>query len=99
MSADSTRSTLKFNAFPFQRHGFIEGILEYIAPDAVASSNDDVNNPVPVYRGRIGLERLHFQVGDRQVPLRYGMAATAELVVRERRLIDFALDPFGGFTG
>jgi HlyD family secretion protein len=31
--------------------------------------------------------------------LRYGMTATAEIVVRERRLIDFALDPFRQVAG
>ena len=30
---------------------------------------------------------------------RYGMTATAEVVVRERRLIDLALDPFRQIAG
>jgi len=32
-------------------------------------------------------------------PLRYGMTAVAEIVVRERRLIDLALDPFRNVGG
>lgn len=46
------------------------------------------------YEGRIRLERDHYVVGDQKYPLRYGMTAVSEVVVRERRLIDLALDPF-----
>jgi len=38
-------------------------------------------------------------VADTKVPLRYGMTASAEVVVRERRLIDMALDPFREIGG
>lgn len=88
---------LKFNAFPFQRHGFIQGTLDYIAPDAVALS--DGTAAVPVYRGRVSLDRLDFTVEGRAVPLRYGMVALVEIVVRQRRLIDFVLDPFRQLAG
>jgi HlyD family secretion protein len=47
-----------------------------------------------VYEGRITLDRDHYTVGDTSYPLRYGMTAAAEIVVRKRRLIDMALDPF-----
>jgi hemolysin D len=42
----------------------------------------------------VTLAQDHFTVGGSSYPLRYGMTATAEIVVRERRLIDLALDPF-----
>jgi HlyD family secretion protein len=47
----------------------------------------------PVYEARVSLQRDRFEVGDQVYLLRYGMVATAEIVVRERRLIDLALDP------
>ena len=43
--------------------------------------------------------RDHYLVEDKKYPLRYGMTATAEVVVRERRLIDLALDPFRQIGG
>jgi HlyD family secretion protein len=52
-----------------------------------------------VYEGRVTLDQDHYQVGDIAYPLRYGMTATAEIVVRERRLIDLALDPFRNIGG
>jgi hemolysin D len=81
---------LKFSAFPYQRYGVINGKVEYISPATKPSSQ----NKQPVYEGRVALTRDHYQVDDKRYPLRYGMTATAEIVVRERRLIDLALDPF-----
>lgn len=86
---------LKFNAFPYQRHGLIEGTLQYISPATKASTQ----SKQPVYEGRVTLDRDHYIVGDTTYPLRYGMNATAEIVVRKRRLIDVALDPFRQIGG
>ncbi len=79
---------MKFSAFPYQRHGFINGRLEYISPSTQRSQSD-----VVVYRGHVSLDKDYYEVDGSAYPLRYGMAATAEVVVRKRRLIDMALDP------
>ncbi len=81
---------LKFNAFPYQRYGLIDGTLEFISP----ATKPAQPNKQPAYEGRVALSRDHFTIADTSYPLRYGMNATAEIVVRERRLIDLALDPF-----
>jgi HlyD family secretion protein len=80
---------MKFSAFPYQRYGFISGSLEYISPSTQKSSQSDI----PVYKGHVVLDRDHYTVDDMNYPLRYGMDATAEIVIRKRRLIDMALDP------
>ena len=81
---------LKFNAFPYQRYGVINGTLEYVSPATKPASQ----TKQPVYEARISLERDYYQVAETRYPLRYGMTAAVEIVVRERRLIDLALDPF-----
>ena len=86
---------LKFNAFPYQRYGLISGTLQYISP----ATKPAPQTKQPVYEGRVSLERDNYQVGDTKYPLRYGMTATAEVVVRERRLIDLAFDPFREIGG
>jgi HlyD family secretion protein len=86
---------LKFNAFPYQRYGTIAGVLQYISP----ATKPSAQSKLPVYEGRITLERDHYNVGDITYPLRYGMTANAEIVVRKRRLIDVALDPFRQIGG
>lgn len=86
---------IKFNAFPYQRYGFIEGKLLYISP----SANVNPDTKKLVYNGRVSLDKQYFTVGNAQMPLRYGMGASAEIVVRKRRLIDVALDPFRKVVG
>ncbi|MGO4479188.1 HlyD family efflux transporter periplasmic adaptor subunit [Massilia sp. 2TAF26] len=86
---------LKFNAFPYQRYGLIHGTLQFIAPATKPSQQ----SKQPVYEGRVALDQDHYTVGDTVYPLRYGMTAVAEIVVRERRLIDLALDPFRNIGG
>jgi len=86
---------LKFNAFPYQRYGVINGTLEYVSP----ATKPDPQTRLPVYEARVSLERDHYVVADTSYPLRYGMTATVEIVVRARRLIDLALDPFRQIGG
>jgi len=86
---------LKFNAFPYQRYGVINGTLEYVSPATKPASQ----SKQPVYEARISLERDYYQVAETRYPLRYGMTAAVEIVVRERRLIDMALDPFRQIGG
>jgi HlyD family secretion protein len=83
---------LKFNAFPYQRYGFIEGTLEYMSP---TTQRDSPSEP-PSYKGYVSLGQEHFEVDGKEQPLRYGMAAVAEIIVRERRIIDLMLDPLRG---
>ncbi|MCY1301734.1 Leukotoxin export protein LtxD [compost metagenome] len=85
---------LKFSAFPYQRYGIIEGTLEFISPATKPGPDKQ-----PVYEGRVRLARDYYTVADSKYPLRYGMTATAEIVVRERRLIDLGLDPFREVAG
>ena len=86
---------MKFSTFPYQRYGFITGKLEYISPSATFNTN----SKKLVYKGRVRLEQLHYSVGNTEFPLRYGMTASAEIVVLQRRLIDMALDPFRQVAG
>ncbi|HYD61974.1 MAG TPA: HlyD family efflux transporter periplasmic adaptor subunit [Noviherbaspirillum sp.] len=88
---------MKFNAFPYQRYGTIDGTLDHISPATKTSPQ----SKQPVYEGRVALdkEKDYYLVGETKYPLRYGMTATAEIVVRERRIIDMALDPFRQIGG
>ncbi len=86
---------MKFNAFPFQRYGFIEGKLEYISPSTQVSDKLQI----PVYKGRVNLRKEFFEIEEEQLPLRFGMEAIAEIVVRQRRIFDLVLDPFRKLKG
>ena len=86
---------IKFNAFPYQRYGLIQGTLQFISP----ATRPSLQSKQPVYEGRVTLAQDHYKIGETSYPLRYGMTAVAEIVVRERRLIDLALDPFRNIGG
>jgi HlyD family secretion protein len=86
---------LKFNAFPYQRYGLMRGTLQSISP----ATKPSLQTKQPVYEGRVTLDQFQYKIGDVTYPLRYGMTAVAEIVVRERRMIDLALDPFRNIGG
>ncbi len=87
---------VKLNAFPYQRYGSVVGVLEYIAP---AASLSEMDKKTIVFKAKAALERDHVQVQGVRYPFRYGMQGIAEIVVRKRRLIDLALDPFRNIAG
>ncbi|EIJ35238.1 HlyD family efflux transporter periplasmic adaptor subunit [Thiothrix nivea] len=80
---------MKFNAFSYQRYGFIEGVLEYISPTAEMSQATNT----PAFKGRVSLEKTAFDVKGEQFDIKYGMLATAEIIVEQRRMIDLVLSP------
>lgn len=79
---------LKFDAFPYQDFGVVPGRVKRISPD----SNSDPQLG-QVYRLDIELDRSTVTKGDQTIALKSGQTATAEIVTRQRRMIDVFLDP------
>ncbi len=91
---------MKFDAFPFQDYGVIEGKLIQVSP--TTKEVDTPDGKTLVYDLTIELNQTCMPTPEDCINLRPGDTATAEIVVRQRRLIDFVLDPFkklqnGGF--
>ncbi len=83
---------LKFDAYPFQDYGVVEGELVEISP-----TTEEVETPegkVEVYNLEIKLHQTCIPTPTECIVLRPGDTATAEVIVRQRRVIDFILDPF-----
>lgn len=83
---------LKFDAYPFQDYGIVEGELVNISPTTKVVDTEE--GKVESYELEIELERDYIEAKNKRVALRAGQTATAEVIVRQRRLIDFVLDPF-----
>ena len=83
---------LKFDAYPFQEYGVVSGHLGWISPDskAVESPQGKVEN----FELEVTLDQTYIQSQNKRIALTPGQTATAEVIVRQRRLIDFILDPF-----
>lgn len=80
---------LKFHAFPYRRFGYLTGKLHYISHDAQVTKDKG-----SLYKGKVSLDQEVYHIDGKQLPVRFGMNTDAEIVVQQRRLIDFAMDPF-----
>lgn len=83
---------IKFDAYPFQDYGIVEGRLSSISPDSKITQT--AQGPVETFELEIALNQTYIQIKNQRIPLTPGQSATAEVVVRQRRVIDFILDPF-----
>ena len=86
---------VKFDAYPFQDYGIVAGTVSWVSPDSRASTASAADgNSGEFYELEIELERDFIQSGDRNIPLTPGQTATAEVVIRQRRLADIFIAPF-----
>jgi HlyD family secretion protein len=83
---------IKFDAYPFQEYGIVSGRISWISPNSKIQENS--SNRIETYELDIALENPYIQVGNKQIPLTPGQTASAEVIIRQRRVIDFILDPF-----
>jgi hemolysin D len=83
---------IKFDAYPFQEYGIVSGRITWISPNSKIQENS--TGRTENYELDIALDNPHIQVGSRQIALTPGQTASAEVIVRQRRVIDFILDPF-----
>ncbi len=83
---------IKFDAYPFQDYGVVSGELIKISP--TTTEVDTPNGKVAAYNLEISLKQNCIVSANKCIPLNPGDTATAEVIVRQRRIIDFLLDPF-----
>jgi HlyD family secretion protein len=83
---------MKFDAYPFQDYGVVDGSLIKISP--TTKMQETSQGRVAIYELEIELNQTCIPSVNDCIPLRPGDTATAEVVVRQRRVIDFILDPF-----
>ncbi|QIR37111.1 HlyD family efflux transporter periplasmic adaptor subunit [Tolypothrix sp. PCC 7910] len=83
---------LKFDAYPFQDYGILSGELIKISP--TTTEIDTPNGKVAAYNLEISLNQNCLPAANKCIILHPGDTATAEVIVRQRRIIDFLIDPF-----
>ena len=83
---------LKFDAYPFQDYGVVPGHLRWISPDT--KMVETAQGRVETFELEIVLDQAYIQNQNKRVVLTPGQTAMAEVIVRQRRVIDFILDPF-----
>jgi len=81
---------VKVDAFEFTRYGHIEGNLQWVGSDAMVDERKG-----PVYPARVALlaTTMPNQSGGREAVVVPGMEATADIIIGQRRLIEYFIAP------
>jgi hemolysin D len=83
---------IKFDAYPYQEYGIIQGKVTWVSPDSKVQQTPQGN--IENYELEITLDKQYVQNGEKRITLTPGQTASAEVIIRQRRVIDFVLDPF-----
>ncbi|MCA9020014.1 MAG: HlyD family efflux transporter periplasmic adaptor subunit, partial [Planctomycetaceae bacterium] len=100
---ESMQARLKFDAFPYARHGAIDGKLNQLVKVAEEPRSQSGGTGTgsaasgSYYRGYCTLEQTYFRVEGNRKPLLPGMTATAEIVTGRKRIIEVLLQPLLAF--
>lgn len=81
------RVVVKVATYPFQRYGYLEGMVENISPDAIQDEKKGL-----VYKAKVKLSGANSSKKNR-LKLLPGMSVSAEITTGKRRIIEFFLDP------
>ena len=79
---------VKLETFDYQEFGLLEGTVESISPNAITDLEAK-----PVYLTRIKLEKSSMTIQGEEISLTPGMPATAEIVIRQKTVLRFLLNP------
>lgn len=88
---------LLYDAFPYQKFGTASGRVYLVASTAVLGN--DLGLPVgdePVYRVEVELAEQAMNAFGKQVALQSGMELSADIVLEDRRLVEWVLAPVRG---
>ena len=94
-------SRLRFDAFPYQRFGFIES--QIIRIDRALIAPNEVQLPIalqePVYRLRAKLNEQQMHAYGQNFELKSGMLFEADIMLEQRTLIEWLLEPIYSLKG
>jgi len=95
------KARLRFDAFPYQRFGFIESEISRI--DQTLISPNEVQLPIalqePVYRIRALLTKQQIVAYGKDFTLKSGMLFEADIMLEQRSLIEWLLAPLYSLSG
>jgi hemolysin D len=83
---------LKFDEFPFEKYDIVPGKMTWISPNSKLTPTPQGN--LATYDIKVELEKNCMKYENKCIPFKAGQPATAEIIIRRRKIIDFILDPF-----
>ncbi len=79
---------VKFDAYPYQNFGVFEGTVQSISPDTKV--DQEIGS---VYQLEIVLKKDYVWQQNQKILLKSGQTASADIVIRRRRILDILLNP------
>jgi HlyD family secretion protein len=80
---------LKFDAFPFQDYGIVEGLVIDVSPDAQVDKENG-----SFYKVTIAPRKTEIAAKGKNVYLRPGLAVSAEIITERKSILSLLLEPF-----
>lgn len=89
------RVKLQYDAFPYQKFGIAEGEVKSVASTALFPQELNVatQTPEPLYRVEVALTTQSMRAFGQDMPLQSGMELTADIVLEDRRLVEWVMEP------
>jgi hemolysin D len=85
---------VKIDAFPFQRHGILEGRVRKLSPDTPSEQPPSgPAQPPGQYLARVEIDSSALRARDRAGKLIPGMTLTAEILTGQRTVLSYLTDP------
>lgn len=86
---------LQYDAFPYQKFGIAVGEIVSVADTAQLPQELGIPSQTgePIYRVGISLQQQHIEAFSKEVQLQAGMELTADIVLENRRLFEWLLEP------
>ncbi len=92
---------MKLAAFPFQKYGMVDGVVEHVgadaldanAPEAGASNAERKTSKPLTYKALVALKAMSLEAGGERLDLGAGMQATAEIALGHRSVMEYLLSP------
>lgn len=100
--APGQRLDIRYDAFPYQKFGLYQGVIESVAKTALLPGelpNTPVKLQEPVYRIEARLDEQGVSAYGQAIPLRSGMTLTADVELAERSLWQWLLEPIYSLKG
>lgn len=87
------KAKVKIATFPFQEFGIVGGEVIKVSPNAIVEKDANGQPQGPVFPTRIKLNRNSLMVKGKEVDFTPGMAATGEIVTRQKSVLTFLIEP------
>jgi HlyD family secretion protein len=92
--SSGNRVRVKIDAFPYQKHGTLDGELRLISEDVFPSDQSDQVSTAFHYLGRVSVGEMSLKSVASDMRLLPGMTLSAEVVVGKRTVISYFTYPF-----